>query len=275
MPDLPVNHYRGRDGASLVYRELGDGRPVVLIHGFFSTAYVNWIRYGHAKLLADSGFRVIMPDLRAHGGSDKTHDPQHYPRDVLADDAFGLIEQLGLTDYDLGGYSLGARTTVRMLVRGAQPGRAVVAGMGLGGITGVEKRNEFFACVFDGLGTHERGSEERAQETLDRIEGPEKPAAIALHARFLLDNGRAPDALALLKSAAANGTLPPRGLRLLVDAALATGDTRTALATLPQIARTQSIAPEDQVDLDTRTYAAALAATPDGYQLKWVRRITS
>ena len=110
---------------------------------------------------------------------------------------------------------------------------------------------------------HERGSEERAQETLDRIEGAEKPAAVALHARFLLDNGRAAEALALLKPAAANGTLPPRGLRLLVDAALATGDTRTALDTLPQIARTQSIAPEDQVDLDTRTYAAALAAAPD------------
>lgn len=171
MPDLPVNHYRGRDGASLVYRELGDGRPVVLIHGFFSTAYVNWIRYGHAKLLADSGFRVIMPDLRAHGGSDKTHNPQHYPRDVLADDAFGLIDQLGLTDYDLGGYSLGARTTVRMLVRGAQPGRAVVAGMGLGGITEVEKRNEFFARVFDGLGTHERGSEEWRSEAFMHTTG--------------------------------------------------------------------------------------------------------
>ncbi|MGN6200456.1 alpha/beta fold hydrolase [Humibacter sp.] len=171
MPDLPVNHYRGRDGASLVYRELGDGRPVVLIHGFFSTAYVNWIRYGHAKLLADSGFRVIMPDLRAHGGSDKTHNPQHYPRDVLADDAFGLIDQLGLTDYDLGGYSLGARTTVRMLVRGAQPGRAVVAGMGLGGITEVEKRNEFFARVFDGLGTHQRGSEEWRSEAFMHTTG--------------------------------------------------------------------------------------------------------
>lgn len=171
MPDLPVNHYRGRDGASLVYRELGDGRPVVLIHGFFSTAYVNWIRYGHAKLLADSGFRVIMPDLRAHGGSDKTHNPQHYPRDVLADDAFGLIDQLGLTDYDLGGYSLGARTTVRMLVRGAQPGRAIVAGMGLGGITEVEKRNEFFARVFDGLGTHERGSEEWRSEAFMHTTG--------------------------------------------------------------------------------------------------------
>ena len=114
---------------------------------------------------------------------------------------------------------------------------------------------------------HERGSEERARETLDRIDGAEKPAAIVLHAKFLLDSGRASEALALLKSAAANGTLPPRGLRLLVDAALATGDTRAALDAMPALARTQSIAPEDQIALDTRTYAAALAAAPDAARL--------
>lgn len=167
-PDLPVQHYRGADGAALAYREIGEGRPVVLIHGFFSTAYVNWIRYGHAKVIADAGFRVIMPDLRAHGDSDKTHDRSHYPRDVLAEDAFALIDQLRLTGYDLGGYSLGARTTMRMLVRGAEPGRAVIAGMGLAGVTEVEKRNEFFARVFDGLGTHERGTEEWRSEAFMR-----------------------------------------------------------------------------------------------------------
>jgi pimeloyl-ACP methyl ester carboxylesterase len=167
-PDLPVEHFRGRDGAVLAYRELGEGRPLVLIHGFFSTAYVNWIRYGTAQAIADAGFRVIMPDLRAHGASDRSHDPQAYPRDVLADDAFALIDQLGLTDYDLGGYSLGGRTTVRMLVRGAQPRRAVVCGMGLAGITEVDKRNEFYRGVFAGLGTHERGSAEWRSEAFLR-----------------------------------------------------------------------------------------------------------
>ena len=179
IPDVPVHSYRGRDGASLAYREVGEGRPVVLIHGFFSTAYVNWIRYGHANVLADAGFRVIMPDLRAHGASDGSHDPAAYPRDVLADDAFALIDQLELTDYDLGGYSLGARTTVRMLVRGAQAGRAVVAGMGLSGITEVDKRNEFFRGVFDGLGTHERGSAEWRSEAFLRTNGGD-PVALRL-----------------------------------------------------------------------------------------------
>ena len=47
--------------------------------------------------------------------------------DVLARDGLALIAHLGLTDYDLGGYSLGARTTVRMLVarRRAAPGGAL------------------------------------------------------------------------------------------------------------------------------------------------------
>lgn len=178
-PDLPVNRFLAADGATLAYRELGEGRPVVLIHGFFSTAYVNWIRYGTAQLLADAGFRVIMPDLRAHGDSDRSHDPQRYPRDVLADDALALIEQLGLTDYDLGGYSLGARTTVRLMVRGAEPRRAVVAGMGLSGITEVDKRNEFFRGVFNRLGGHERGSAQWRSEAFLRANGGD-PTALQL-----------------------------------------------------------------------------------------------
>ena len=106
----------------------------MLLHGYFSTAEVNWVRFGHAETLAARGHRVILPDLRAHGDSARSHDPAAYPRDALADDGLALVEHLGLTDYDLGGYSLGARTTVRMLVRGAAPRRAIVAGMGLDAI---------------------------------------------------------------------------------------------------------------------------------------------
>jgi pimeloyl-ACP methyl ester carboxylesterase len=82
------------------------------------------------------GFRVILPDFRGHGRSAKPHDAAAYPPDVLADDGLALIEHLGLDDYDLGGYSLGARIVVRMLVRGATPRRAVVAGQGLREVLG-------------------------------------------------------------------------------------------------------------------------------------------
>src|SRR3546814_1507291 len=50
-------------------------------------------------------------------------------------DGMALIEHLELTEYDLGGYSLGARTTVRMLAGfGAAPRRVIVSGMGLSGL---------------------------------------------------------------------------------------------------------------------------------------------
>ncbi|HVT31984.1 MAG TPA: heme biosynthesis HemY N-terminal domain-containing protein [Rhodanobacteraceae bacterium] len=114
---------------------------------------------------------------------------------------------------------------------------------------------------------HERGSEEHAREALGRIGAGEAAAALALRAQFLIGNGRAGEALALLKPKAASGTLPPRALRLLVDAALASGDTRTALDAIPALARTQALAHDDQIALDTRALAAALAAAPDAARL--------
>ncbi len=126
--------FTAADGAGLAWHELGEGRPVVLLHGLFSDADTNWIRFGHAAEIASRGHRVIMPDLRAHGTSARPHDAASYPPDVLADDGLALIGHLGLTDYDLGGYSLGARTAVRMVAKGARPKRLVISGMGLDGL---------------------------------------------------------------------------------------------------------------------------------------------
>lgn len=127
MTDLPVHRYPGRDGLQLAYRELGTGRPLLLLHGFI-TDWTLWTDFGPAKALAERGFRVILPDLRGHGASPKPHEP--YPPDVLADDGLALIDWLGLDDYDLGGYSLGGRIALRLLARGARPARAIVAGQG-------------------------------------------------------------------------------------------------------------------------------------------------
>lgn len=156
--DLRTWHLAASDGTSLAVHEMGEGRPLILIHGYFSDAETNWIKYGHAAMLADAGFRVIMPDLRAHGQSDKPHDPANYPVDILADDQFVLIDHLGLTDFDLGGYSLGGRTVARMLARGCAPRRAIISGMGLQGLTDTGKRAGHFRHVLENIGKHERGS---------------------------------------------------------------------------------------------------------------------
>jgi pimeloyl-ACP methyl ester carboxylesterase len=112
----------------LFYREEGDGRPLVLLHGFTGNGSM-W------RPEEFPGFRVILPDFRGHGRSPKPHDAAAYPPDVLTDDVLALVE--GLDDYDLGGYSLGARIVVRLLARGPKPRRAIVAGQGLREVQGV------------------------------------------------------------------------------------------------------------------------------------------
>ena len=159
-PSAGPRFFESWDGTRLAWHELGAGRPVVLVHGYFSDARTNWIRYGHAAAIAARGFRVIMPDLRAHGDSARPHDPAAYPKDALTRDGHALVAHLGLVDYDLGGYSLGARTAVRMLATGASPRRVIVAGMGLEGLTDTGRRVGHFRHILTNLGRHEQGSPE-------------------------------------------------------------------------------------------------------------------
>jgi pimeloyl-ACP methyl ester carboxylesterase len=157
--DVTTGFFAGFNGDQLALHMAGpeDGRPVVLVHGLFSSAQINWVKFGHAALLADAGFRVIMPDLRAHGESAASHDPASYPEDVLVKDLLILIEHLGLTDYDLGGFSLGARTVTRGVISGLSPRRLVLGGMGLEGLAGWARRSAFFIDVIDRFGTIKHG----------------------------------------------------------------------------------------------------------------------
>ncbi|MGC4251911.1 MAG: alpha/beta fold hydrolase [Sphingobium sp.] len=159
-PQVEKLEIRSFDGLPIAVHVMGAGRDVVLIHGYFSNAHTNWIRYGHAEKLAARGFRIIMPDLRGHGESGKPHDAASYTPDALMKDGMALIDALGLTDYDLGGYSLGARTAVRMMVNGARPRRLMLSGMGLEGLRHTRGRGDYFQRVLTNLGTFERGSSE-------------------------------------------------------------------------------------------------------------------
>jgi pimeloyl-ACP methyl ester carboxylesterase len=144
MSEASVHRWAASDGIELAYHELGEGRPVVLIHGLFSDASMNWIKFGHAARIARDGFRVIMPDLRAHGLSGKPHEPEYYPVGILARDLRELIAHLGLTEFDLGGFSLGARTTVEGVGEGLRPRKAILGGAGLEGLRHWERRKHFF-----------------------------------------------------------------------------------------------------------------------------------
>lgn len=186
MASSPTKHsFTSFDDVELVWQELGEGRPVLLLHGLFSDVDTNWIRFGHAAEIAGRGFRVIMPDLRAHGHSAKPHDAAAYPPDVLARDGLGLVEHLGLADYDLGGYSLGGRTAVRMIVLGAAPRRLIVSGMGLQGLLRTGGRSAHFKRILTGLGSFERGSPEWMAEAFLKTTKGDPDALLPLLDSFI------------------------------------------------------------------------------------------
>lgn len=152
MVEAATHFWTASDGVRLAYHELGEGRPVVLLHGLFSDATMNWIKFGHAERIAQQGFRVIMPDLRAHGQSDKPHGQEFYPMGILARDLRELIAFLELSEFDLGGFSLGARTTVEAVGEGLRPRRAILGGAGLEGLRNWKRRKTFFVdaiAMFD------------------------------------------------------------------------------------------------------------------------------
>lgn len=149
MADIDDHRWTASDGVELAWHELGEGRPAILLHGLFSDAHMNWIKFGHAERIAAAGFRVIMPDLRAHGQSGRPRDPANYPPGILARDLRELIAHLELTDFDLGGFSLGARTTVEAVGEGLKPRRAILGGAGLEGLQNWRRRKQFFLDAID------------------------------------------------------------------------------------------------------------------------------
>jgi len=157
MSDTATQFIEGHGGTRLAVHRTGEGRPVLLLHGLFSSAQTNWIRFGTAQRLADAGFEAIMPDLRAHGESEAPHDVQAYPPDVLVSDALALVEALGLEDYDFAGFSLGARTALAAVVAGARPRRLVLGGMGLEGLGEWARRTAFFSEAIERYGSFKPG----------------------------------------------------------------------------------------------------------------------
>lgn len=139
------------NGARLAVHRMGAGRPVLMLHGLFSSAEVNWIKFGHAARLAEAGFEAIMPDLRAHGASEVPQAAGDYPPDVLVKDVQALCDALGLQDgaFDLAGFSLGARTAVQAVLAGLAPRRLVLGGMGLEGLGEWQRRSAFFVDAID------------------------------------------------------------------------------------------------------------------------------
>jgi pimeloyl-ACP methyl ester carboxylesterase len=180
-----TSRFAGFDGTQLAVHTNGDGRPVLLLHGLFSSSQMNWIKWGHDARLADAGFRAIMLDFRVHGDSDGPRDPQAYPPGVLVRDVAALVEHLGLEPggFDLVGFSLGARTAIHAVAYGVlEPRRLVICGMGVAGLAGWARRADFFKRVIDEFDTIRPGDPAYLARTFLKSQGVDRVAA-----RLLLD----------------------------------------------------------------------------------------
>jgi pimeloyl-ACP methyl ester carboxylesterase len=148
----------------------------LLIHGFASSALVNWVHPGWLKTLGDGGYRVIAIDNRGHGQSDKPHDPEAYHVPLMAADAIALLDHLGIPEAHVMGYSMGARITAFAALANPHRIRSVIfGGLGIGMVTGVGDwdpiADALLAPSLEDV-THERGRMFRAfadQTKSDRL----------------------------------------------------------------------------------------------------------
>jgi pimeloyl-ACP methyl ester carboxylesterase len=93
------------DGVSIYYEVTGDGRPVLLLHGFPDTGRL-W-RY-QIPALVEAGFKVIVPDLRGYGKSDKPDSVEAYALPFLAGDVLSVLADAGESKAHVVGHDWGA-----------------------------------------------------------------------------------------------------------------------------------------------------------------------
>ena len=83
----------------------GEGPLVILVHGWPEL----WYSWRHqVRALTEAGFRVVAPDVRGYGGSDKPHPVEAYDMLQLTADVVGLIDALGEEQATLVGHDWGA-----------------------------------------------------------------------------------------------------------------------------------------------------------------------
>ena len=81
------------NGLSFNLAEAGSGPPVLLLHGFPDC----WRLWRHQlAALAEAGHRVIAPDLRGFGDTDKPGDVADYKMRTLVGDVVALLDALGV-----------------------------------------------------------------------------------------------------------------------------------------------------------------------------------
>lgn len=121
----------------LTYYDEGSGAPVLMVHGFASSAKVNWVAPGWFQTLQDAGYRTIALDNLGHGASEKSLIADDYHPAKMAQDVVDLMDALELPKVHLMGYSMGARIAAYLSHdHGARVQTLTMGGLGMALIDG-------------------------------------------------------------------------------------------------------------------------------------------
>jgi pimeloyl-ACP methyl ester carboxylesterase len=137
------------DGVRIAWETVGEGPPVLLVHGFGASRVQNWRTPGWYETLTGAGYTVVAFDCRGHGESDKPHEPAAYTESAMADD-IGLIMRAGGHERAfVMGYSMGGSLTLQFAYE--HPERVVAAMIGGVGANYFTRTQDWRAAIADGL----------------------------------------------------------------------------------------------------------------------------
>ncbi|APQ15851.1 alpha/beta fold hydrolase [Maribacter hydrothermalis] len=144
-----VGNFESFDGVHIAYIDEGVGEPALLLHGFLNSKK-SWDKTVLKKDLLDAGYRVIIPDLRGNGDSDKPQEDKAYQNNAEVKDLRLLMDYLNIKKYKAIGYSRGSIVLAKLLTEDNRIEEAVLGGMGIDFTNPQWNRRIMFAKAFDG-----------------------------------------------------------------------------------------------------------------------------
>ena len=147
--DSETSHFYSFDQTKIVFSDEGDGEAVVLIHGFIVNAS-HWHKTALKKTLLDKGYRVIIPDLRGNGYSDRPQHKEAYQDNAEIQDLMSLVDYLHLKGYITIGYSRGSIVLAKLLTQDKRISKAVLGGMGIDFTDPIWDRRIAYSDAFSG-----------------------------------------------------------------------------------------------------------------------------